>query len=167
MCFCVCAAGAGGVCWARDGNCCALLPSPNQILMGSRPPEAATICPPAAWLELASGPAKTAVSTADSRPMKTHRGLQSERRGGLFIKQVNHQKQLKMKKKDLVWSAFRRTARGGGGRIQPSGSPLQRWNRGLLSFFFPSPHFYVEGMAPSRASLAPGGSRPHSTAWPC
>lgn len=30
----------------------------------------------------------------------------------LFIKQLNHQKQLKWRKKDLVWSAFRRTAGG-------------------------------------------------------
>lgn len=47
--------------------------------------------------------------------------------GGLFTKQVNHQKQLKMKKKDLVWSAFRRTAGGGGSAIWLATTEVEPW----------------------------------------
>lgn len=156
MCFSVCAAGAGmgllGLLRLTPG------PKPERDGFSTTWKQ-----PPSVYqrrvLVRASGPAcGPEDGRFNSRRWRPIAVFNHSQKGGLFIKQVNHQKQLKMKKKALVWSAFKEQ-QGRGGL-----SHLARHYRGgtvaSSSFFFASPHFYVEEMAPSRASLALGGSRP-------
>lgn len=86
-------------------RCCASLLSTIQILMGSRPQEAAAIRLPAPRLELASGQACSPWSrlsiqrhfVAHCHPGRAIAVLNRQEKG-LFIKQLNHRKQLKSKR---------------------------------------------------------------------
>lgn len=136
--MCVCVQLGLEVSMGGRGNCCASPRSTIQILICSLPQETATISLPPQQLELDSQQQYSSDNSStcsrlsvitDSHGWRQMpvKGLGRKADYWLTTKQSKSIKKRRRKKSSVVW--FERNCRGD---IQPSGSPLQRWDRGLL-----------------------------------